>query len=185
MKLESVANIRCLITVWIAGLVVIFGSFSGATAQRRPPAPYNDRGACPFECCTYRQWTVDKPTVVRAAMRDKAPIAFRLTRGQRVIGVTGVVITTEPGIAEALQDRDEGDVRIAKGERIYLYTNQGEGWVKAWSRGQFFGAEVLDPEQYRIIRQPRSVWWVKIRNRQGKAGWSRQPENFGNIDQCG
>jgi hypothetical protein len=118
-------------------------------------------------------------------MRDKSPIAFRLARGQWVTGVTGVVVTAQPGIAEALQDRDEGDVRVSRGERIYLYTDQGEGWVKAWSKGKFFGAEVLDPAQYKIIRQPKSIWWVKIKNKRGKTGWSRQPENFGNIDQCG
>ena len=43
----------------------------------------------------------------------------------------------------------------------------------------------LDPDLFKVIREPKSVWWVKVRNRQGKIGWSREPENFGNIDQCG
>lgn len=172
-----------IIAVLCAAALCWTGPF--AAAQKRPPAPYFDRGACPFECCTYREWSVETATVVRSAMKDKAPIAFRLARGQWVTGVTGVVITTQPGIAEALQDRDEGGVRVRRGERIYLYTDQGEGWVKAWAKGKFFGAEVLDPAQYKIIRQPKSIWWVKIKNKQGKTGWSKQPENFGNIDQCG
>src|SRR6476661_2097404 len=33
-------------------------------AQDGPPMPYIDKGACPFECCTYRQWSVKQPTAV-------------------------------------------------------------------------------------------------------------------------
>jgi hypothetical protein len=57
--------------------------------------------------------------------------------------------------------------------------------MKGWTKGRFFQAEALDPDLFKVIREPKSVWWVKVRNRQGKIGWSREPENFGNIDQCG
>lgn len=158
---------------------------SGAAAQSRPPASYSDRGACPFECCTYRQWTVDKATTVRAAMSESSPVAFRLAKGEKVRGITGVVITSQPGIAEALKGTEQDGVKLRRGERIYLYTNLGEGFVKGWFKGRFFQAEVLDSELFNIVRQPKSVWWVKVRNRQGKIGWSREPEHFGNMDQCG
>lgn len=156
-----------------------------AAAQKRPPIPYSDLGACPFECCTYRQWTVEKPTTVRTSMRKGSPIAFHLRRGEKVRGVTGVVITSNPGIARAVKPIDLGDIKLASGDRIFLYTNEGEGYVKAWYRGRFFGAEALDPGQFEIERQPKSVWWVKLRNSRGQIGWSREPENFGNVDQCG
>jgi hypothetical protein len=165
-------------------LLLLIGLGNISLAQKRPPAPYNDRGACPFECCTYRQWTVEKPTVIRTSMRDSALVGFRLRKGERVQGVTGVVITSIPGIARVLKRIDLGGIRLATGDRVYLFTNEGEGYVKAWYKGRFFSAEVLDPELYAIERHPRSVWWVKVRSR-GKVGWSRQPENFGNIDQCG
>lgn len=156
-----------------------------AAAQSPPPAPYSDRGACPFECCTYRRWTVDKATAVRSAMNDRSPVAFRLRAGERVRGITGLVITSQPGIADALKNTVQDGVRIARGGRIYLYTNLGEGFMKGWFKGRFFQAEVLDSELFKIVRQPKSVWWVKIRNREGKIGWSREPEHFGNMDQCG
>jgi hypothetical protein len=166
--------------------LLIFGVYiSAASAQTRPPAPYSDRGACPFECCTYRQWTVDKATVIRSAMSDSSPVAFRLAKGERVRGITGVVITSQPGIAEGLKATEQNGVRIRRGDQIYLYTNLGEGFVKGWLKGRFFQAEVLDSDLFKIVRQPRSVWWVKVRNRQGKIGWSREPEHFGNMDQCG
>ena len=57
-------------TAIIAVLTVVLMFAPDATAQSRPPVPFFDRGACPFECCTYRQWSVDKPTVMRSAMSD-------------------------------------------------------------------------------------------------------------------
>jgi hypothetical protein len=165
---------------------LLFACFSVVeAAAQNPPAPYSDRGACPFECCTYRRWTVEKATIVHSAMSDTSAVAFRLARGERVRGVTGVVITSQPGIAEALKATVQDGVRLRRGDRVYLYTDLGEGFVKGWFKGRFFQAEVLDPELFKIVRQPRSVWWVKVRNKQGKIGWSRQPEHFGNMDQCG
>jgi hypothetical protein len=64
-----------------------------------PPLPYEDSGACPFECCTYREWAVQAETTVRSARDDAAPVAFRVRPGQRVTGVTGVVVTTKLGRA--------------------------------------------------------------------------------------
>src|SRR5437870_5625081 len=112
-----------------------------AVAQREPRMPYVDRGACPFECCTYRQWTVDKPTVVRSAMSDSSSVAFRLVKGEKVRGVTGTVITTRSGIAEALTSVDEGEVKLARGDRIHLLTHVGEGFMVAWFKGRIFQAE--------------------------------------------
>ena len=156
-----------------------------ALSQSRPPTPYFDKGACPFECCVYRQWTVEKPTIVRTAMRDSAPVAFRLKRGERGRGLTGTVITTNPGIAEVVKPIDEANLKLRSGERVYLLTDLGEGYMSAWYKGRTFAAEVFDPELFKTIRQPTSIWWVKVRNRAGKIGWSRQPENFGNMDECG
>ena len=172
------------------GLISVFFIVLGlwttsALAQSRPPTPYYDRGACPFECCTYRQWTVDKATTVRASMRDSSAVAFRLRKGEKVRGLTGVVITTQAGIANVVKPVEDSTWRIPAGERVYLLTNQGEGYVKVWYKGRIFSDEVLNTELFRIEQQPRSVWWVKVRNSRGKVGWSRQPENFGNMDECG
>ena len=168
------------------GLTALSVATGAARAQTQPPIPFVDRGACPFECCTYRRWTVEKPTVVRSRMSNSSPIAFRLRAGERgVRGITGVVITTQPGIAEAVKASEEGTVRLSRGDRIFLLTNLGEGIMKAWFKGRIFDAEPYDPGLFRILRHPTAVWWVKVRNSRGKIGWSRQPENFGNVDQCG
>jgi hypothetical protein len=166
-------------------LTLLVVSVFSMAARAQPRMPFVDKGACPFECCSYRQWTVKKETVVRSAMRDGAPVSFRVKRGERVRGLTGAVVITRPGIAEVLKPVDEGDVKLAVGDRIYLLTDQGEGYMTAWFKGRRFGAEAYLPAEYKIVRHPSSVWWVKVRNRNGKIGWSRQPENFGNKDECG
>src|SRR5688572_11341642 len=97
-------------------LVLTIMGCSLAFGQRnsKPPQPYFDRGACPFECCTYRDWNVTEPTVVRKAMNDRSPVAFRLKKGERVVGVTGVVITTRPGIATVLKSEKLDPVNLRK-----------------------------------------------------------------------
>jgi hypothetical protein len=119
-------------------------------------------------------------------MSDAATIGFRLKAGEKVLGMTGVVITTQPGIAQALKTAvvDE-KVSIRKGEQLYVLTNLGEGFAKVWFNGRIFQGEPYDDSTFRFIRQPKSIWWVKIKNRAGRIGWSRQPDNFGNNDQCG
>lgn len=118
-------------------------------------------------------------------MTDTSAVAFRLRAGEKVRGMTGVVITTVPGVAEVLKPVVEGRVRLSRGDRVFLLTNLGEGFAKAWFKGRIFQAEVLDDEQYKIVSDTKSVWWVKVRNSKGQVGWSRQPEHFGNMDQCG
>ncbi len=147
--------------------------------------PYVDNGACPFECCTYRNWTVDKATDVRTAMRDGASIAFKLRKGEKVRGLTGAVITTQAGEVRVLKRTQIGNRMANPGDTLYILTYEGEGYSKVWYRGRISSEETYDRAVFREIRQPKSVWWVKVRNSKGKIGWSRQPENFGNKDECG
>jgi hypothetical protein len=36
-----------------------------------------------------------------------------------------------------------------------------------------------------VISLPKYVWWVKIRNKEGLEGWTRETRKFGNMDACG
>ena len=171
----------------VAFICCVFCITSFAQTKSGPPVPYVDKGACPFECCTYREWNVEKPTSVRASMSDTAPVSFRLKAGEKVFGMTGVVITTQPGIVRALKAAviGENGVPIKKGEQFYVLTNLGEGFTKIWFKGRIYQGEPYDDATFKFIRETKSIWWVKIKNRAGRIGWSRQPENFGNVDQCG
>jgi hypothetical protein len=56
----------------------------------RPPERYVARGACPFECCSYREWDVLKTTALYDVPFGTLVVSSAV-KGQRVRGVTGDV----------------------------------------------------------------------------------------------
>jgi hypothetical protein len=189
-------------------LLLLFCAFVGANshsaaAQRLPPRNYEDRGACPFECCTYREWSVEADTVLYRTRSTKSRAAFRVKKGERVTGLTGVVVTLEPGRATATGDvtiRREGgrEVKVKRGDLLYLLHPIGEGYFKTWFRGRLYEVQPEGVAEHasrpegiarlpylRLLSRPRTVWWVKVRNSRGQVGWSRQDDHFGDMDACG
>ena len=168
------------------GLIIFVSGVAAVSGQNsRPPIPFVDKGACPFECCTYREWTVDKATITRSAMRDGSSVAFRLKKGEKVKGLTGSVITSQPGEVRVLKRTKIGKLTAQPGDTLYPLTYVGEGFHRVWYKGKITEEETWDKTIFRQIRQPKSVWWVKVRNSRGQIGWSREPDNFGNKDRCG
>lgn len=147
--------------------------------------PYKDVGACPFECCTYRQWSAKKQTTIYKEMKDGSPIAFRIKKGEKVMGVSGVVITTKAGVVKVLKNNKLGKVNLKAGDTLYILTNLGEGFQKIWYKGRIIAEQVYDDSLFKQLSEPKSIWWVKIKNRRGRIGWSKLPENFDNKDACG
>jgi hypothetical protein len=49
------------------------------------------------------------------------------------------------------------------------------------------GARCEDDKQCwgELERKLEFTWWVKVRSKDGRVGWSDQPEHFGNKDACG
>lgn len=175
------------------GFIILLILFGQSFAQKLN-LPYRDVGACPFECCTYRQWVANKKTVLLKNMRDNSPSLFKVIKGEKVEGVTGIVITTKAGIGRAAQNtnleyyNEKGNttrnVAIKKGERFLILTYLGEGVYKVWYKGRVLQAG-LDFPQFKKISGPKSVWWVKIKNGKGQIGWTKLTDNFDNIDSCG
>ena len=184
----------------VTGLI---GVTCALSAQSPPRLPYENWGACPFECCVYRTWTVVADTDILTDRRDDAPRGFVVTRGTRVVGVTGVVVTHQFGRAVAQRERTIGRRRVAvrSGEQILLMHYIGEGFWKYWLRGELDEEFIPDPENcersahrsptmfaqcaVQVQDPPKTTWWVKIRNRSGQEGWTRHVEHFGNVDACG
>ena len=153
-----------------------------------PKLPYSDPGACPFECCTYREWTANADTTIYIQMRDGSAKAFTVRKGEKVRGVTGVVITNRAGTATATVNTTIGlhnNIRVKKGDTLYLLTYQGEGFFKVWYKGRVIADVEIDDRKLKVGKQPDAVWWVKVRNKKGKIGWSKLPDNFDNKDSCG
>ncbi|HUQ19971.1 MAG TPA: hypothetical protein VM099_10200 [Gemmatimonadaceae bacterium] len=167
-------------------------------AQAKPPEPFVDNGACPFEGCVYRDWIATEVVSARVARRENARVAFTVKKGERVRALSGVVITTKAGRVEFLKAMDiqsnSGKIHIEPNETLFLLTYQGEGFMKVWLKGKVYdGVEVVlfydeictkDPQRCgaRLVAEPVCVWWVKIRNRRGQVGWIDQPSKFDNKD---
>ena len=70
------------------------------------------------------------------------------------------------------------------GEQFLLLTYLGEGFYKVWYKGQILQSSMED-SQFKKLSEPKSIWWVKIKNRKGQIGWTKLTENFDNMDSCG
>ena len=167
------------------------------------PARFVDVGACPFECCTYRDWTTGRTTLLRARPDPQADVVGAAQRGHVVHALTGEVVTSRPGRFRVLVDHDGSDgVHYRAGEVVNVYTYLGEGVLRVWHDGAMHqeelgfmpsdGMESANASSCgheacwgRPESMPRSVWWVKVRTARGLIGWTNQPEHFGNADACG
>ena len=187
-----------VVYVRVATLLLVVGA-CGRTQRAGPPIPFDEPGACPFQCCTYREWTVDWGTDIRTDRRDDAPVAFQVAVNDTVTALTGVVSTTKVGRATASRPVTVGTkhIPVPAGQPIYLIRNVGSGDWKIWINGQTdeqyigsppycaSGKQTSDECALTVAEQPESVWWVQVRDAQGREGWTRQVDHFGNIDACG
>jgi hypothetical protein len=177
-------------------LFFVIGLFlTGSVFAQGPKVPYKDVGACPFECCVYRQWTANKDTVIYKQMSENSPVAFKVRRREKVTGVTGVVITKKAGTVKALNDfstkenssdftKPEKEFSIKAGDIFYVLTSIGEGFYQLWYKGKFFQDQIDTNKNMKILTMPVADWWVKIKNRKGQIGWTKMPDNFDNKDGC-
>ena len=142
-----------------------------------PPRPYIDKGACPFECCTYRNWTASQ----RIALVDRPngkKIVARVHKGEKVQALTGEVHSTPLRVVAELDHPDAG---VKRGEVIYILHYIGEGYWKVWHNGQLIEIDnVLDKGT-----SPQYTWWVKVKTTSGIVGWTISHGNFSNQDACG
>jgi hypothetical protein len=180
----------------LALLFLSCASTSALFAQSKAPAIYVDKGACPFECCTYRTWRTEKNTVAYASPHKGSKRVGMFRAGTRVVGLTGEV-RTKPGTFKITKVH----AKYRPGDILLVYTPLGEGFYKVWFKGRMF-EEGLDfmsgpfeqslprcaetPECWGTLEKQMEVdWWVKVRSRDGWVGWTNQTENFSNMDACG
>jgi hypothetical protein len=108
--------------------------------EHRLPERFEDPGACPFECCTYREWIVEKDTALYRKRDKRSPVVYRVKKGDVVTGVTGVVVTLTPGKAKVLKPTILGHgnekVEAKPGELLYTLHYEGEGYWKLWFKGK-------------------------------------------------
>ncbi|MEK6334308.1 MAG: hypothetical protein AABM67_05110 [Acidobacteriota bacterium] len=176
---------------------LVSGQTPRPTKAALPPSNYQDVGACPFECCTYRRWDVTAATTFYKDRSDKSAVVFRARKGERVTGLTGVVITLKPGKVNVRKATTIGQgrkARVKPGDVLYLLHYMGEGFFKIWFNGKIYENEMppvttsaskAEQEYFQVLNEPDTVWWMKVKNSRNQIGWSKQNDHFGNMDACG
>jgi len=178
---------------------------SEAAGQRKPPGPnvpYVDAGACPFEGCTYGEWTSTDTVRVRRERDRRSPVLFELAPGEKVMAVTGAVIVLRAGrvtfTAGARLSSQDGVLKISAGETLYLLAYIGEGFTNAWFHGRiyrgvdgaasFFDARCADEPgrcSGHVVEPPLTEWWVQLRTGDGRMGWTNESEKFHGKNRLG
>lgn len=174
---------------------------TSAAAECLAPNSISEKGACPFECCTYREWTVVTDTLLLEKPNDSAKLVGKAVKGTTVKGLTGIVTVTKPGKLEVLRDHtSESGHSYKQGDTVWIYTERGEGYFRVWYNGDSYDEEATFMYQGmggwdscvdagacwgKRITFPESIWWVKVKTKKGIIGWSRHHEGFDNMDACG
>jgi hypothetical protein len=176
--------------VLIFAFVISLVFFAGpAAAQKTHPLTYVDKGACPFECCTYQRWTVEKDTVAYETPSKGAKRVGLFKKGSRVRGLTGEVRTTQPGKFVITKPHE----KYKPGNILWVYTPQGEGFYKVeemdYMSGPYEQSGIDCNERAdcwgKLETEQKTDWWVKVRSPAGWIGWTNETENFNGMDKCG
>lgn len=189
----------------VIATIIITLSASSAAAQDvsdKPTLPYYDWGACPFECCTYKEWTATRNLNAYKRRSEKSPISFHVKKGRSVRGLTGVVITTKYGITKIIKPIQIGytpdgklpELSLQPGEVVYTLHYQGEAYDLFWYKGKAYSDQISLPKDawgtppnlqaLQIISRPSYEWWAVIQDKDGNIGWTKETDAFAHIDAC-
>ena len=157
----------------VLGLMLSFLLGSGLSVL--PPSPYIDVGACPFECCAYRDWRTERETTVfdKPGGRKIA----KLNKGEWINALDGETHSIPLRVVATHEITEAG---IHRGDTFYVLHYEGEFYWKIWYKGKTFDTESGDP------RFPKTTWWARVRQKNGSIGWVIASGGaFSNQDRCG
>lgn len=188
MRVASVLFL-CLV---LCGSVVSQQRPSNPPKADPPALPIVDEGACPFEGCTFGEWTVTKDTTLYNSWKaDRVPIG-KLSKGQKITSLTGVHITNKPDTIRVLADIPE--LSLKRGDTVLRYMYRGEGFADIWANGRWmketdcsFISEkemggCLRDCSAKVIEDGDKEWWIHVRAESGQMGWAKAADNFDGMD---
>lgn len=181
------AVIAVSLSALLGGLVLGCG---GPAAT--PKLPNYDWDACPSDCCSYGEWTARLPIEVQTGVAIP-PTVFTLAANEPVIGMSGVVVTRKAGVLKVLQpfDLDPGNpVRATPGDLIYVLHPLAQGrhllWFKGATHSDTLAAAAVEDQPragafVQVIASPEVEWWLKVKNRKGLIGWTKETEKLDHV----
>src|SRR3977135_2566011 len=106
---RSLMSVRTIFMSGCSLLGVLVASVIAAqtTGKQKPPNVYIDKGACPFDCCTYREW-VARTDVTLLGSPNRKRVVGRIKKGERVLALTGEVHSVPLRVIAQHDYRDAG-----------------------------------------------------------------------------
>jgi hypothetical protein len=173
-------------TVLLLAMFVLFdAALPAQTEQLTPPAlPVFAWHECPFEGCMYGPWTAAARVTLYSTWKKSRHKVGALNAGDKVVGVTGVVITFKPGLIRI--DRDftgspPDNLAFKRGDTILTYAYHGEGETAAWFKGRYYehldmtfaagAGGCLSDCFATYIDEGQKEWWAEVKLRSGKTAW--------------
>jgi hypothetical protein len=151
-------------------------------AMPEPALPHYEWKACPFEGCAYRHWTARNSITVYDIWKQDRRAVARISKGEEVTGITGVVITFRPGVIRI--DRDLPEQGLSAGEKILTYAYRGEGFSAVWFKGRYYPEFDISFTKWpdgsgcggshcaaTYLDIGKNVWWAKVKLKSGRTGW--------------
>ena len=140
---------------------------TAAAAEERVPREFVARGACPFECCVYGEWTLRTDATLRESAARSSEIVTTLTEGTTVRADSGMVIV-RPGLLVMTRTSPRanlGDtVTFQPGDTVELLDYVGEGFRRVRWHGRELQVEEFwrysDSTAARVLREPEQHWWA-------------------------
>jgi|GEM_PF-1756206 len=163
-------------------------------------------GACPFECCVYRDWVAHGPIPALGEPDAAGTVVDTIRAGTRFQADTGFVRITSPQLVaverevEAYRQPDDGTgagpVRLQPGDTLLVLEYVGEGYYSVrrggellsveqfWASGQ--GWPPTDRVRGSTLGEYAAEWWVRVTTPAGRTGWiDAYAADIGNADACG
>ena len=153
-----------------------------------PPKIYVTKNTCPGECCTYREWHVQKPVTFFAEPNSQIVVG-RVEPKQKVKAFTGEIHAEPyPVKVTILIELPNSKTKVVPGETIYLVSPDGEGYWDAWYKNEIISVQDYQTNYSTMIRTKpfRNTWWIKAQLPNGKTGWVIEKGQFapGDKDSC-
>jgi uncharacterized protein len=143
---------------------------------------------CPGEGCGYHRWLAMAELPLYDAWNNPNPQPVHtLANRETVTAVSGVFITTKPGIIEILEPVNIAGTDCGPGDLIYTLMYLGEGWVRGVFHGRLIdlNPDIIGRQVSRKLDDYEATWWVKIRTSTGVEGWTNQGFSFSGQSESG
>jgi hypothetical protein len=163
--------------ILLVGLLVSPAGTTPSAEGEKPPSVHVDAGACPFECCTYREWVARTDVMLLDSPNSKRVVG-RIKKGETVLALTGEVHSVP---LRVVVQQDYPEISVKAGDTIYVLHYMGEGYWRVWHDGKL--GEIQDFPGNGA--KPKTTWWVQLKTPSGVVGWTVERRNFDNQDRCG